>query len=156
ITAVPALGLRYCYLIDAISFAASIYGVARLPELRPADSKARPGLRAVAEGVAFIRRSPVLAGAFLADLSATVFGLPTALFPAINAGRFGGAPRTLGLLPPAVGVGGLVSAVLSGPVSRLTRQGVAMLAAVAVWGAAFAGFAVAPGLTLTLGMLALA
>jgi MFS family permease len=156
ITAVPALGLRYCYLIDAISFAAAIYGVARLPALRPAGSVARPGLRAVAEGVTFIRRTPVLAGAFLADLSATVFGLPAALFPAINAERFAGDPRTLGLFTTAVGVGGLASAVLSGPVSRVSRQGAVMLVAVAIWGAAFAGFAVAPGLVLTLGLLAVA
>ncbi|HEU5420321.1 MAG TPA: MFS transporter [Streptosporangiaceae bacterium] len=156
ITAVPALGLRYCYLIDALSFTASVYGVARLPELRPGDGPARPGLRAVAEGVAFIGRSPLLAGAFLADLSATVFGLPASLFPAINAERFGGDPRTLGLFTTAIGVGGLVSAVLSGPLSRVTRQGLAMLGAVAVWGAAFAGFAVASGLALTLAMLALA
>jgi hypothetical protein len=36
------------------------------------------------------RRGQVLAGAFLADLNATVLGLPVALFPAINAERFGG------------------------------------------------------------------
>ena len=46
----------------------------------------------------------MLAGAFLADLNATVFGLPVALFPAINAERFGGDPRThLGLFMTAIG-----------------------------------------------------
>ena len=75
---------------------------------------------------------------------------------AINAERFGGDPRTLGLFTTAVGVGGLASAAFSGPVRHVSRQGRAMLAAVAVWGAAFAGFAVAPGLWLTLGLLAVA
>ena len=93
---------------------------------------------------------------FLADLSATVFGLPIALFPAINAERFGADPRTLGLFTTAIGVGGLVSAALSGPVGRITRQGRAMLGAVAVWGAAFAGFAIATTLWLTLVTLAIA
>ena len=116
----------------------------------------RPGPRAVAEGIGFIRRSQVIGGAFLTDLNATVFGLPVALFPAINAERFGGDPRTLGLFTTAIGVGGLVSAAFSGPVGRISRQGRAMLVAVAVWGAAFAGFAVAPGLWLTLGLLAVA
>jgi MFS family permease len=156
ITAVPGLGLRACYLIDAASFAGSLYGVARLPALpRPAGA-ARPGPRAVAAGVRYIGRSHVLAGAFLADLNATVFGLPIALFPAINAERFGGDPRTLGLFTAAIGVGGLVSAALSGPVGRIARQGRAMLWAVAVWGAAFAGFAIASTLWLTLLMLAIA
>jgi MFS family permease len=156
IAAAPHLGLRACYLIDAVSFAAALYGVARLPAMPPHDGAARPSPRAVAEGIAFIRRSRVIAGAFLADLNATVFGLPAALFPAINAERFGGDPRTLGLFTAAIGVGGLASAALSGPVGRVSRQGRAMLVAVAVWGAAFAGFAVAPGLWLTLGLLAVA
>ena len=160
ITGIPQLGLRACYLIDALTFAAALYGVARLPAMPPQPEAAgpgsRPGPRAVAEGVRFIRRSQPLAGAFLIDLNATVFGLPVALFPAINAERFGGHPGTLGLFTAAIGVGGLVSAALSGPIRHVTRHGRAMLAAVAVWGAAFAGFAVAPGLWLTLTLLAVA
>jgi MFS family permease len=155
ITAVPALGLRGCYLIDALTFAGSLYGVARLPALSRSKT-AKRGLSAVAEGVGFIRRSPLLAGAFLADLNATVFGLPLALFPAINAERFAGNPRTLGLFMTAIGVGGLVSGAFSGPVAHISRQGRAMLIAVAIWGAGFAGFALAPGLWLTLICLAIA
>jgi MFS family permease len=156
IAATPHLGLRICYLVDALSFAGSFYGVARLPAIPRPASAARPGPRAIAEGVRFIGRTPVLAGAFLADLNATIFGLPTALFPAINAERFGGNPRTLGLFTAAIGVGGLLSAGLSGPVGRISRQGRAMLCAVAVWGAAFAGFAIARSLWLTLMTLAVA
>jgi len=156
ITAVPGLGLRACYLLDAASFAGSLYGVARLPTLPRSAGALRPGPRTVAAGVGYIGRSQVLMGTFLADLTATVFGLPVALFPAINAERFGADPRTLGLFTTAIGVGGLVSAALSGPVGRIARQGRAMLCAVAVWGAAFAGFAVATTLWLTLTMLAVA
>ena len=156
IAAVPALGLRACYLLDTASFAAALYAVARLPASRPESGLTRPGPRAVAEGMRFIRRSPLLAGAFLADLNATVFGLPVALFPAINAARFGGSPATLGLFTAAIGVGGLASAACSGPVGSVARPGRAMLAAVALWGAAFAGFAVAPALWLALALLATA
>jgi MFS family permease len=156
ITAAPHLGFPACYLIDAVTFAASMYGVARLPELTAKADRARPTPRALADGVRFVGRSPLLRGAFLADLNATVFGLPVALFPAINAERFGGDPRTLGLFMTAIGVGGLASAALSGPVGHITRQGRAMLGAVIVWGAAFAGFAVVPGLWLTLSLLAVA
>jgi MFS family permease len=166
ITAAPHLGLRACYLADTVSFTAALYGIARLPAMRPlggaagprqaAGGTARPGPRAVAEGLGFIRRSQVIGGAFLADLAATVFALPVALFPAINAERFGGDPRTLGLFTTAIGIGGLAGAAFSGPVGHIVRQGRAMLVAVAVWGGAFAGFAVASGLWLTLGLLALA
>ncbi len=156
ITAVPGLGLRACYLVDAASFAGSLYGVARLRALPRRAAAGRPGSRAVTAGVRYIGRSRVLSGAFLADLNATFFGLPIALFPAINAERFGGNPRTLGLFTAAIGVGGLVSGALSGPVGHIARQGRAMLWAVAIWGAAFAGFAVAKTLWLTLAMLAIA
>ena len=156
IAAAPGLGLRACYLLDAASFAGSLYGVARLPTLPRSAGAARPGPRAVAAGLRYISRSQLLRGVFLADLAATVFGLPIALFPAINAERFGADPRTLGLFTTAIGVGGLVSAALSGPVGRITRQGRAMLGAVAVWGAAFAGFAIATTLWPTLVTLAIA
>jgi MFS family permease len=82
--------------------------------------------------------------------------MPIALFPAINAERFGGSPRTLGLLTTALAVGGIVGSGLSGPVGRVRRQGRAMLLAIAVWGAALAGFGLVDGLAATLAMLALA
>jgi MFS family permease len=156
ITAAAGGHLQACYLIDALSFSAAIYSVARLPAMPAQPGSARPGLRAVAEGLAFIRRSQILAGTFLADLNATVLGLPVALFPAINAERFGGNPTTLGLFTAAIGAGGLVSSAFSGPVRSVRRPGLVMLAMVAVWGAAFAGFALATALWLTLAMLAVA
>ena len=56
----------------------------------------------------------------------------------------------------AIGVGGLVSAVFAGPLRHASRHGLVMLACVAVWGGAFALFAVAPTLWLTLLALAIA
>jgi MFS family permease len=148
-----AFGVSVTFLLRA---SAPVVVRTRLPTMRPRAGAARPGPRAVAEGVRFIRRSQVLAGAFLADLNVTVFGLPIALFPAINAERFGGSPVTLGLFTTAIGVGGLVSAAFSGPVKHVARPGRAMLCTVAVWGAAFAGFALSPDLWLTLSLLAVA
>jgi MFS family permease len=173
---VAGTGVRGCYLIDTVSFTAALWGVGRLPAM-PAGSSGqtgqagqagqagqtgqtggpRPsGLTLTLEGLSFIGRSRVLCGAFLADVNATFFALPLSLFPAINAERFGGDPRTLGLFTTAIGVGGLVSAVFAGPLRHVSRYGQVMLACVAVWGAAFAVFAVAPWLWLTLLALGLA
>jgi MFS family permease len=149
-------GVKGCYLIDTVSFAGSFYGVSGIPAM-PASKTHEPGrsnLALTVAGLSFIRRSQVLVGAFPTDANATFFALPVSLFPAINAERFGGGPggdaRTLGLFTVAIGVGGMVTAVLSGPVTRASRHGQVMLAAVAVWGAAFAVFAIAPSLWLTL------
>jgi MFS family permease len=171
-------GLRGCYLADVASYAGALRAVGRLPAMPPGPAaadgdsgnrgdsgtgdspanraKPRSGLALTLEGLAFIRRTPALCGAFLTDVNATFFGLPVSLFPAVNAARFGGDPRTLGLFSTAIGVGGLLSAVLAGPLKHARRHGVVMLACVAVWGAAFALFAVAPSLWLTLLALALA
>jgi MFS family permease len=149
-------GLRVCYLVDAISFAASLYGVARLPSMRPQGEPARRHIGAVLEGLRFITANRVLLGALLADLSATVLAMPIALFPAINAERFGGSPRTLGLLTTAVAVGGLLGSVLSGPVGHVARPGRAMLVMGAIWGAALAGFGAVQGLAASMALLALA
>jgi MFS family permease len=171
-------GLRGCYLADTASFAGALWAAARLPAMPPtrpaagadgADSadddegagrddagRRRSGLALTLEGLAFIRRTPALCGAFLADVNATFFALPVSLFPAINAERFGGDPRTLGLFTTAIGVGGLVSAVFAGPLKHARRHGLVMLVCVAVWGGGFALFAVAPSLWLTLLALAVA
>lgn len=153
ITAAPHLGLRGCYVIDAVSFGGAIYGVARLPATRP-EAVATRSLSAVRDGVRLIAHSQPLAGAFLADLAFTVLGLPVSLFPAINAERFHGDPRTLGLMTTAIGVGGLVGAVFSGPLRHVTRPGLAMTWTVALSGLAFAVFALTGGLWLTLAALA--
>ena len=149
-------GLRACYLIDTLSFGAALYGVLRLPAMAPGGGPSRPDLRAVLDGLRFVAGSRVLVGAFLADMNATVLGMPIALFPAINAERFGGSPRTLGLLASAVAVGGVTGSVLSGPLSRVARHGRTMLAAGAVWGLALAGFGLAHQLWLALSLLAVA
>jgi MFS family permease len=153
-----AVGVKGCYLVDAVTFAGSFYGVGRLPAM-PAPGtgdKARGKLALTREGLSFIRRSQVLAGAFAADVSATFFALPLSLFPAINAERFGGDPRILGLFPAAIGVGGMLTAVLAGPVRHVSRHGLAMIVCVCVWGLSFAVFAVTPWLWLTLLSLGIA
>jgi MFS family permease len=166
-----AFGLRTCYAIDTISFVASLYATARLPAMRPQATESlvtppapavgrlralRSSLRATAEGLRFIWSRPLLVAAFLTDLDAVLLGLPVALFPALNAAHFGGSPQTLGLLNAAPGIGGLLSAVLSGPAARVSHQGRGMIAGTMIWGAAIAGFGLTRQLPLALAMLAVA
>jgi MFS family permease len=64
--------------------------------------------------------------------------------------------RAVGLLYAAPAVGALVAALSSGWVGQVRRQGVAVAAAVVLWGLAIAGFGLATVLWLGLAMLALA
>jgi predicted MFS family arabinose efflux permease len=149
-------GVGACYAVDALTFLAALYGVVRLPPLPPDGVVARPGLRAIVAGWRFIGGRPVLAGAFLSDLLATVLAMPIALFPVVNAERFGGSAQTLGLFLSAIAVGGITAGLASGAVTRARRPGIVMLGAAGVWGLALAAFGVAPSLWLVLGCLAVA
>jgi MFS family permease len=158
-----AWGLKTCYAVDAVSFVASLYATVRLPAMhaaakgsRGSGGRGRPSLRATADGLRFIRHRPVLVAAFLTDLDAMLLGLPVALFPALNAAHFGGSPQTLGLLNAAPGLGGLLSAALSGPAARASRHGRGMLAGTMIWGLAIAGFGLTRNLPLALVMLTVA
>lgn len=150
------VGLRNCYAIDAASFLFSLYAIARLPAMPPEGGHRPGGVRAVADGLRFVARTRAVLGAFLADSSATFLGMPIALFPAINAERFGGSPETLGLLSTAVAVGGLLGSSLSGPVGRISRQGLGMLVAGGTWGLALAAFGLSDTFAVALVFLAVA
>ncbi len=150
-----AWGSGACYAADAASLVIAAYGVLRLPSMRPAgETRVRP--RTVVRGLTFVARTPVVAGAFLTDVCATVLAMPIALFPALNDERFAGDPKTLGLFLSAIAVGGLAAGFLSGSFTRLRRLGIVQLVAAAVWGVALTGFGLATPLWLALACLAVA
>jgi MFS family permease len=153
---IAAAGLPTVYAVDAATFAFAIYSVLRLRPMPAAPGVSRPGLRAVAEGLRFVRHQPVLATALLVDLNCMVFGMPRALFPALATIHFGGGAQTVGLLYASPAIGGLLGSTFSGSLSHVHRQGLAILLAAAVWGAAIAGFGLTRLLWLAVVLLAIA
>jgi MFS family permease len=152
---VGAWGTGVCYLIDALSFLAALYGVLGLPRMR-IEAAVKPGLRGVRDGLAFVASTPVIRGALVTDLAATALAMPISLFPVINAERFGNDPRTLGLFLTAIAVGGVAASLFSGSFTRLPRHGVVMLTGSAGWGIALLLFAFSPVPWLALVCLAVA
>ncbi|HMH57867.1 MAG TPA: MFS transporter, partial [Galbitalea sp.] len=97
--------------------------------------------RSVVGGFRLVLRTPILIGAFLADLNATVLAMPVAMFPVINSEKFGGSPVTLGLLLPTLALGGVLVGALSGRITRSARPGILMLVGGFIWAVALASFA---------------
>jgi hypothetical protein len=100
-------------------------------------------------GIRLVLRRPVLWGSFATDLAATLLSFPIAVFPLVNAERFGDDPRTLGLFLTSLAAGGIVAGLFSGAATRVHRAGLLQLAASAVWGLALVAFGLAaarPGL----------
>ncbi len=151
---IGAYGVQAAYLVDTVAFAATLYAMWRLPAMLPLGE--RKGRASVLDGLRFLREQPNLRTSFLADLAAMIFGMPRALFPAIAVTFYGGDARTVGLLAAAPAVGALAGALFSGWVTRVHRQGAAVLAAVAAWGLAIAGFGLVRDLWLGLLLLAAA
>lgn len=149
------LGVSACYLVDTLTFAAALYAAFRLPPMPPGDTPARPGVRGVLDGLAFLGRSPVVRGALLTDLAAMVLGMSTSLFPLVNAERFGDDPRTLGLFLTAFAVGGVLASALSGTFTRFPRPGQVMIVGSAGWGASMVLFGLSPDAWTGLGCLVL-
>ncbi|GAA4686634.1 MFS transporter [Pseudonocardia yuanmonensis] len=153
-------GTTAAYALDAAATALSLYGVARLPAMRPDRADVRRGLAAgvrdTVEGWEILLRTPALRAALAVDLTQTLLAMPVALFPALNAERFGDDPRTLGLFLSAIAAGGIGAGLLSGPVTRARRPGLVMVWAAGTWGVGLAVFGLVDGLVAGLACLAVA
>ncbi|HEX9034558.1 MAG TPA: MFS transporter [Streptosporangiaceae bacterium] len=149
-------GLAACYGIDMACFA--VFGLTLwfIRPLPPTVRAPRPGLRSMAAGLRYVRRSPVVGGMLAVDSSAMVFGMPSALFPALAREHFHGGSATFGLIAAAPGLGALLGVVTSGWTGRLKRPGNVVIGAGLAWGAAIVGFGLSDNLGLALAFLALA
>jgi MFS family permease len=149
-------GVRFVYWLDVASFGAALVAVFLISPQPVTEPGHRPGLRSVIEGLRYVRGKQAIEGAYLIDINAMVFGMPRALFPALAVSVFGGGASTLGFLYAAPGAGALAGALTTGWVSRIQRQGLAVIIAVIVWGAAITCFGLVPWLPLALLLLAVA
>lgn len=143
---IPLVGFSWLYLVDTITLFATLGAVVGLPALPVIGATVTPGIGAVVDGFRYLRNHPVLMMSFVVDIIAMVFGMPRALFPEMADVDFGGPSEgglAFALLFAAIPAGAVVGGVLSGWVSRVERQGLAVVVAILVWGAAMVGFGVA-------------
>lgn len=153
---IAQVGFALVYGLNVASFGVAFVTVLLLPALPPEGGGRPPGLASLVGGVRYLRASRPLAGVFVIDLGAMVFGLPRALFPALAATLYGGGAVTVGYLNAAPGVGALIGSLLTGHVSRVQRVGRAVVICVVAWGAAITGFGLVPWLGAALALLVVA
>jgi MFS family permease len=147
-------GLGAAYAIDVVTFSAAYYALIRMPRMPPLEDSPRAGLRSVVDGLRFLKRSPNLRMTFVLDLCAMVLAQPRALFPALAFKVYGGGAGVVGLLQSAPAAGAVVAFLFSGWVSRVRRQGFAIVVAVLVYGAAVGGVGLTDVLWLGVAFLA--
>ena len=166
----PVLGFSWLYLFDTITMCTTLFAVVMLPSLPPAAGTkvGTPGLRSVIEGFAYLKGNRVLLMSFVVDLVAMIFGMPRALFPQIANQSFGGPTEggiQFGLLNVGMAIGAVLGGIMSGWISRVTRQGITVIGAILVYAVGIAVFgiavfiapsAAAPMLVVSVTMLAVA
>jgi len=154
---VSVLGLPFAYLLDAASFAAALAAIILIAAQPPSGASTQNPLRAIVDGLHFVSRRGEITGGFAIDLSAMIFGMPRAVFPALAAGTFNGGAAVVGLLYSASGLGATLGSLLSGFVGRIRHQGRAVILSAMLWGIAIALFALSgSSLPLALALLAIA
>jgi Transmembrane secretion effector len=146
--------LSTLYLIDAITCIAPIWATFRLSPMPPTNGgqgSSGWGFGAVLDGFRYLAGNYVVLMSFIVDLIAMIFGMPRALFPQMAHESFGGPVEggtTMALLAAAMSAGAVAGGVFSGWLPRIRRQGLAVVIAIVVWGAAMVGFGLAGGLAL--------
>jgi predicted MFS family arabinose efflux permease len=143
-----------------VALASSVLGLLSVLAMRPipaAHSGGAPiSIRAMAEGLSYLRKDRVLFASFALDFEAMVFGMPRVAFPALAVSFFHGGAATYGLLVAAPGAGAIVTALVSGWTANVRRAGLGVVVCVFIWGASIALVGIVPVLGVALTLLAVA
>ncbi|WP_349828929.1 MFS transporter [Brevibacterium litoralis] len=143
---IPLFGYEMLYAIDTLCLVATLWAVWTLPSMRPTRSgtgRRRVGMSMVLDGFRYVATNPVVLMSFVVDVIAMVFGMPRALFPEIADVTYGGPPEggvVFSLLFASIAAGSALGGLFSGWVSRIRRQGLAVVWLVVAWGVAMTGF----------------
>jgi MFS family permease len=135
------LGLGAAYTIDAVSCLAMVGAAFAMSAQPPKGARHErvPVLRAIGDGLRYVRGNQALMGSFAIDLVAMTFGMPRALFAVLAVSVYGAGAEGTGLLYAAVAAGATVAALTTGWIEHARRLGLIVIWAVVVWGAAIAG-----------------
>ncbi|MGI9595407.1 MAG: MFS transporter [Acidimicrobiales bacterium] len=163
-TAVPAIGgflialarLPVTYAVQTAAFVLAALLIGRVGPVEIEGGGRAFSISSIRQGFSFLKSRRLIQAAFLIDLSAMVFGMPTALFPAFGTDVLGGDEVTVGRRFAAPGAGAMAAALTSGWVPRVRRQGRAVAVAVACWGLGIACFGLSSSLVVAFAMLAFA
>lgn len=130
-------GVKGIYLLDAVSCVGMLWAALAIPPQPPHAVAEHPSIaKSIAEGLRFVTRNRALAGSFVIDINAMMFGMPRALFAVLAVTVYHTGYGSTGLLYSAIAIGGTVSVLTSGWVHGVNRLGRVTIGMVVIWGAA--------------------
>ena len=141
---IAAGGLPYVYIINAVSFLAVIVALIMMgPVEQHKLSTSRNGVisfSAIAEGVRFILKQPLILSTMILDFFATFFASANTLMPIIAVDVLHVGAVAYGWLSAAQAMGAMVVAVVISQMHEIRRQGMVFMLAVVVFGLATIAF----------------
>jgi MFS family permease len=127
----------WAYLIDLVTFAATLIAVFMLKFVPPPENPDRPSFAGVINAVKYAFGRQELLGTYFIDIAAMFFAFPQALYPAL-ATHYG--PSYVGLFPGAIAAGALLASATSGWAKNVHRHGVMVIVSAVLWGVAILFF----------------
>lgn len=119
------------YLIDLVTFSASLVAVFMLRYIPSPENAERPSFAGVRKAVRYAFSRQELLGTYFIDIAAMFFAFPQALYPAL-AVIYGA--QYVGFFPAAIAIGALLASVTSGWTRNVHRHGVFVIGAAILWG----------------------
>lgn len=152
---IAAFGTPMAFTIDASGFVLAISFLLAVKTSPIAVRTVGSTWTAALDGLAFLRRSPILLSVMSVDFLATFFGATTALLPVVAVSRLGRGADGLGLLNSSIAAGALVGSIVVSLLPSFQHPGRGVLVAVGVFGVAIIGFGLSTSLIIALAFLAL-
>lgn len=141
---VAAVGLAPVYLLTSLSYAAMMLALVFVPAAGGVASQAKAGLwGSVAEGIRFVRGTPVVWSLLVLDFLATFLAGAEALLPLVADRIIGVGPAGYGVLSSAAAMGALGGGALLLAFSPQRRLGRVVLGSAALFGLATIAFGLA-------------
>jgi MFS family permease len=129
-------GIAAAYAAYAALIVSGFVALALLPSPPAAPSGRGVSLAVIREGVAFVRRRPVVFGCMTLDMFAVIFGGAAALLPVYASDILHVGPRGYGLLSSALEIGALFTSITLITLPPIRHAGRALMIAVGVYGLA--------------------
>ena len=141
---IGVVSIGWLYAFNALTFLGTVIAVLamRYRDAR-ASAPARVDISAIAEGFRFVFGARLLRSTMLLDFWATFFSSARTMLPIVASELLKTDAAGFGLLSTAQAVGSLITGVLMTLRRDIKRQGLVLLASVAIYGAATAVFGLA-------------
>jgi len=133
---IAAAGIGAVYATYAVLICGSLAALAFVRATRPEGPRGAPSLRAIREGLSFVRRRPVVLGCMVLDMFAVIFGGAAALLPIYAQEILRVGPRGYGLLSSSLEIGAIATSVVLMSRPPIRRTGRTLLVAVGAYGVA--------------------